>query len=76
MDESINVLAVGDSQAALHLLTEVQPDLILLDREMTFREGLHLPARMRQILLRADPFLYAVVSNSNSDEKTASAGMD
>ncbi len=49
MDEGINVLAVGDSQAALRLLTEVQPDLILLDREMTFREGLHLPARMRQI---------------------------
>lgn len=49
VDEGVHVLALSDSQAALRPLTDIRPDLILLDREVIYREGLGLPVRLQRV---------------------------
>lgn len=49
IDESIHVFALSNSQVALRLLTEIRPDLILLDREMICKDGLGLPVEMQRV---------------------------
>lgn len=48
-DENMKVFALSDSQAALRLIGELRPDLILLDKGIIWKEGLGLPVRMHGI---------------------------
>lgn len=47
--EGLNVSALSDSHAVFHLLTEVRPDLILIDREVICKEGIGLPVKMHRV---------------------------
>lgn len=47
--ENLEVLAFNDSQAALCLIRECRPDLILVEKEVIYKEGLGLPVKMHQV---------------------------
>lgn len=48
-DDNLEVFALSDSQAALCLIKERHPDLILVERGIIYKEGLGLPVKMHQV---------------------------